>query len=75
MKNTVTITLESEKLSALKSYLEQKNSSLDAELSKYCEQLYIKVVPQSVREYISMMAKQQTAVKPKRTSEKPTNLP
>ena len=49
MKNTVTITLESDKVAALKMYLEQRNSSLDEEISKYAEQLYGKVVPQNVR--------------------------
>ena len=45
MKNTVTIALDDAKISALKMYLAQKNTSLDKELSRYAEQLYGKTVP------------------------------
>lgn len=54
MKNTVTIALEDKKVLALKMYLGQKNSSLEEEMSKYAEQLYIKSVPQNVRDFIDM---------------------
>ena len=47
-------------------YLEHKNTTLAAELDKQVEQIYSKVVPQNVREYIDMMAKQ-----PKRRPRKP----
>ena len=60
MKNTITIALEPEKLSALTMYMEQKGSSLEDEFVKYAEQLYQKNVPQNVRDFIDMMAKQQT---------------
>ncbi len=72
MKNTVTIALEDKKVLALKMYLDQKNSSLDEEISKYAEQLYIKTVPQNVRDFIDMEAKQQSATKPKNIVVKPT---
>lgn len=75
MKNTVTITLDDKKVQALKMYLSEKNSSLDEEISKYAEQLYGKVVPQNVRDYIDMTAKQQSAAKPKTAHTKPNNLP
>ena len=75
MKNTVTITLDDKKVQALKMYLSEKNSSLDEEISKYAEQLYGKVVPQNVRDFIEMTAKQQSAVKPKTAHTKPNNLP
>ena len=75
MKNTVTITLDDKKVQALKMYLSEKNSSLDEEISKYAEQLYGKVVPQNVRDFIDMTAKQQSAVKPKTAHTKPNNLP
>ena len=71
MKNTVTIALEDKKVLALKMYLEQKNSSLGDEMSKYAEQLYIKTVPQNVRDFIDMEAKQQSEVKPKNVVAKP----
>ena len=73
MKNTVTIALEDKKVLALKMYLEQKNSSLDEEISKYAEQLYNKVVPQNVRDFIDMEAKQQSVAKPKNIVVKPTS--
>ena len=75
MKNTVTITLDDKKVQALKMYLSEKNSSLDEEISKYAEQLYGKVVPQNVRDFIEMTAKQQSAVKQKTAHTKPNNLP
>lgn len=75
MKKTVTIMLDDKKVQALKMYLSEKNSSLDEEISKYAEQLYGKVVPQNVRDYIDMTAKQQSATKPKTAHTKPNNLP
>ena len=75
MKNTVTITLDNKKVQALKMYLSEKKTSLDEQLSNYAEQLYGKIVPQNVRDYIDMTARQQSAIKPKTTHAKPTNLP
>ncbi|MDE7398089.1 MAG: hypothetical protein K2N06_01035 [Oscillospiraceae bacterium] len=75
MKNTVTITLDDKKVQALKMYLSEKNSSLDEEISKYAEQLYGKIVPQNVRDFIDMTAKQQSTAKPKTAHAKPNNLP
>ena len=73
MKNTVTITLDDKKVQALNMYLSEKHSSLDEEISKYAEQLYNKVVPQNVRDFIDMEAKQQTETKPKNVSAKPNH--
>lgn len=73
MKNMVTIALEDKKIFALKMYLDIKNSSLEEEMSKYAEQLYIKTVPQNVRDFIDMEAKQQNAAKPKNIIVKPTD--
>ena len=73
MKNTVTIALEDKKILALKMYLDMKKSSLEEEMSKYAEQLYIKTVPQNVRDFIDMEAKQQNAAKPKNIIVKPTD--
>ena len=73
MKNTVTISLENEKILALKMYLAQKNLSLDDEITRFAEQLYGKVVPQNVRDFIDMTAKRQNVSKQKSVSEKPTN--
>ncbi|MBP8593977.1 MAG: hypothetical protein KBI35_06105 [Ruminococcus sp.] len=59
MKRSITIQIPEEKLSAIEMYLEQKNTTLAAELDKQVEQIYTKVVPQNVREYIELTAKQQ----------------
>ena len=75
MKNTVIIALDETKISALKMYLEQKNTSLSEEISKFAEQLYSKFVPQNVREFIEISAKRKSPQKPKSSAEKPNNLP
>ena len=59
MKKTVSVQISEEKLSAIEMYLEQKNTTLAAEMDKYVEQLYGKVVPQVVRDYIEKMSRQQ----------------
>ena len=59
MKRSITVQIPEEKLSAIGMYLEQKNTTLAAELDKQVEQIYTKVVPQNVREYIELTAKQQ----------------
>ena len=59
MKKTISVQIPEQKLSAIEMYLEQKNSTLAAELDKYVEQLYGKVVPQVVRNYIEKMSRQQ----------------
>ncbi len=73
MKNTVTITMDDKKILALKMYLEQKNSSLESEVSKFAEQLYTKSVPQNVRDFIEMTEKQQNTAKPKNIAAKPNH--
>ena len=75
MKNTVVIALDETKISALKMYLAQKNTSLDEELSRYAEQLYSKTVPQNVREFIEISTKQKSSQKSKSSAARPTNLP
>ena len=59
MKRSITVQIPEEKLSAIEMYLEQKNTTLAAELDKQVEQIYTQVVPQNVREYIELTAKQQ----------------
>lgn len=66
MKKTVSVSIPEEKLTALRMYMGQKNSTLEDELSKYAEQLYNKHVPQNVREYIAMTTGE--APEPKRRS-------
>lgn len=54
MKKSITVSINSEKLSALEMYLGQKNLNLSDELEKYSEQLYQKYVPSNVREFIEL---------------------
>lgn len=75
MKNTVTITLDDKKVQALRMYLSEKDTSLDEQLSRYAEQLYGKIVPQNVRDFIDMTEKLQGAEKLKPTRAKPTEQP
>lgn len=65
MKKSVTVSVNEKKLSAIEMYLEQKNTTLAAELDKYIEQLYSKVVPQNVRDFIDMKSMKKPARKPK----------
>lgn len=68
MKKSVAITVNDEKLSSIEMYLEQKNTTLAAELDKYVEQLYQKNVPQNVRDFIDMMSAKKPARKPRSSS-------
>lgn len=68
MKRSITVQIPEEKLSAIEMYLEQKNTTLAAELDKQVEQIYAKVVPQNVREYIELTSKQQIR-RPRRSVE------
>lgn len=55
MKNTmITISYDSEKLSALKLYLEEKGANLETELTGAVDALYEKRVPAGVRSFISL---------------------
>ena len=56
MKKTISISVDSEKLTALEMYLNQKNTKLSDELLKYTEQLYQKNVPSNVRDFIELAA-------------------
>ena len=59
MKKTVSVPIDVGKLSAIEMYLEQKNTTLAAEIDRYVDQLYGKIVPQNVREYIEKLSAQQ----------------
>ena len=74
MKKTVVIALNEEKISAVEMYLYQKNTSLETELTRYTEQLYLKNVPQNVRDYIDMMSMKKPAKKPKTVPESGTEV-
>lgn len=68
MKKSVTVAVNDEKLSAIEMYLEQKNTTLAAELDRYVDQLYQKNVPQNVRDFIDMMSAKKPARKPRNSS-------
>lgn len=51
-KENITISFESEKLKALKKYMDKKNIDLQEEVSLGIKKLYDKYVPLAVREYI-----------------------
>lgn len=51
-KATVTVTFDSEKLNAVKQYMDKKDAALQGELDDFMEKLYEKYVPAPVREYI-----------------------
>lgn len=65
MKKSITVSIESEKLTALEMYLGQKNMKLSDELEKFAEQLYTKTVPQNVRDFIEMSSAKKPSKKAK----------
>ena len=68
MKKSVTLSVSEERLSAIEMHLEQKNTTLAGELDKYIDQLYLKTVPQNVRDFIDMMSAKKPARKQKITA-------
>lgn len=66
MKKQISISVESEKLSALNMYLEQKNMHLSDELYKCIENLYQKNVPQNVRDFIDLQVQEKAQRREKR---------
>ena len=53
-KSNITVAFDDEKLSALKMYLGQKNTTVEKELTKALDALYGKTVPAGVREYLAL---------------------
>ncbi len=68
-KDTITISLEAEKLRAIKKYMEKKDASLQDEMADQLQKLYEKYVPANVREYIDEREEEENkATKPKKTA-------
>ena len=65
MKDKIILSMSDEKISALEMYLAQRNTTLNAEIDKYAEQLYSKTVPKNVREYIDTVSSNNQAKKTK----------
>lgn len=53
-KVTISISYDEEKLSALKLYLDQKQTQVEDELTKSLDALYSKNVPAGVRDFLDM---------------------
>ena len=69
-KVNVTFSYEDEKLSAIKMYMEQKDTDFTEELVKAVEGMYSKYVPLTVRDFIDMREKNKPEKKPKLPKEK-----
>lgn len=65
-KTSISISLESEKLSVLKLYMKQKSISLEDELVQASEALYTKYVPVNVREFIGLRSEIKTPTEGKK---------
>ena len=64
-KQAITISYDEEKLSALRLYLKQKETSVELELQNALDQMFNKNVPAGVRSFISMRANLPETVTPK----------
>ena len=53
-KANISVAFDEEKLSALKMYLGQRNTTVEKELAKALDVLYGKTVPAGVREFIAL---------------------
>ena len=65
----IQITFEEEKLRALRRYIAKRDSTLEAELQKAAQRLYVKVVPAAVQEYISDCTQDDPVRKPQKKPE------
>lgn len=66
MKKSISVSIDSDKLSALNMYLAQRNLNLTDEIEKQIEVLYAKTVPQNVRDFIGMKSLAKPEKKPKK---------
>lgn len=76
-KTSISIDMETEKLRALRFYLEKKETALETELEDFLAKLYEKNVPSQTREYIESMeeAVDSTRSRIKRQSNTPAGMP
>ena len=68
-KDTILISLEAEKLRAIKKYMEKKEADLQAEMADQLQKLYEKYVPANVREYID--EREDDEIKPQKAKKTP----
>lgn len=62
-KDTISISLEAEKLRAIKKYMEKKEIDVQDELAEQLQKLYEKYVPVNVREYIDEKNEEESRTK------------
>ncbi len=76
-KTSISIDMETEKLRALRFYLEKKETSLETELEDFLAKLYEKYVPSQTREYIESMEEAVDSTRPriKRQPNTPAGMP
>lgn len=68
-KDTIAISLEAEKLRAIKKYMDKKEADLQEEMTDQLQKLYEKYVPANVREYIDEREDEETKPeKPKKAA-------
>ncbi|PYG84273.1 hypothetical protein LY28_03693 [Ruminiclostridium sufflavum DSM 19573] len=68
-KDTITISLDAEKLRAIKKYMEKKEADLQNDMAEQLQRLYEKYVPANVREYIDERDEEEVKPeKPKKTA-------
>ena len=68
-KDTISVSLEAEKLRAIKKYMEKKEIDVQDELAEQLQKLYEKYVPLNVREYIDEKNEEESRAKiPKKTA-------
>lgn len=62
-KDVVRISIDAEKLRAVRQYMEKKESNLENELAEQVKKLYEKYVPANVREYIDEKQEEESKIK------------
>ena len=71
-KENISIAYDSEKLSAVKLYMEQRDTDLKSEMEKSLDALYTKYVPANVREFLDMKSSVPSTSRPKSNRSKPS---
>ena len=73
-KTEVKISFDSDKLSAIKQYMDKKDLDLQEELTDTMSKLYDKYVPVAVREFIEF-SEENNSTRPKKSAQIPRNSP
>ena len=71
-KANISVAFDEEKLSALKMYLGQRNTTVEKELAKALDVLYGKTVPAGVREFIALRSGAELPTEKKRKNVAPS---